>query len=115
MFYLQNFLHFVINYAVSSFGTQAALGALFGISVIVNIMLVIAVLVLLIKPRAKHTAKELSDEKENEEVDIEMKPNKLYGLTGDTIVTKPNKVYDISFRSPMEQSQPETYCKYLDP
>ena len=43
-------------------------------------------------------------------LDIEMKPNSLYGLTSDGIVTKPNEVYGVM--APAEPSQPETY-EYL--
>ena len=36
-------------------------------------------------------------------MDVETKPTKFYTLTGDTVVTKPNKVYGLS-----SQSQPVT-------
>ena len=83
----------------------------------INIMFIVGVLVfkLLIKPRAKPTAKQsprFSDKRKDGGVDIETKPNKLYALTGDTVVTKTNKVYGVSFQ--MEQSQPVTY-DYVDP
>ena len=49
-------------------------------------------------------------------LDIEMKPNSLYGqLTAggsDSIVTKPNEVYGVS--APAEPSQPEAY-EYVYP
>ena len=96
-------------------GTQATLGALFGISLMINIMFVVVVLVLLIKPRAKCIAKQsspFSNEKKDKGVDMETEPNKLYALTRDTIETRPNKVYGVS--SPTEQSQPVTY-EYVDP
>lgn len=83
-------------YAASFTHAVAALGVLCGISLIVNIMLVIAVLFLLIKPRAKPTTKQSSHF-----------PDKRYTLTDDTIETKPNKVYGIS--SAMEQTQPVSY------
>jgi hypothetical protein len=45
-------------------------------------------------------------------VDIEMKPNSLYGLTSEAIVTKPNEVYGVSL--PAEPSLPATY-EYVNP
>jgi hypothetical protein len=45
-------------------------------------------------------------------LDIEMKPNSLYGLTSEAIVTKPNEVYGVSV--PAEPSQPATY-EYVNP
>ena len=39
----------------------------------------------------------VNEEGENQgTLDIEMKPNSLYGLTSDGIVTKPNEVYGVS-------------------
>ena len=51
-------------------------------------------------------------------LDIEMKPNLLYGqLTAggsDSIVTKPNEVYRVSNSVRAEPSQPEAY-EYVNP
>lgn len=48
-------------------------------------------------------------------VDIEMKPNSLYGLTSgsEAIVTKPNEVYGVSVPA-AEPTQPATY-EYVNP
>ena len=86
----------------------------------INVILIIVVAVLVIKnggmsqsalplqPKinAGHGGKGL--------MDIEMKPNSLYGLTSgsESIVTKPNEVYGLSV--PAEPSQPVTY-EYINP
>lgn len=62
---------------------QVGLESALGLSVIANICLLIAVVVLLVKIKSLHCSKPRarSMEKEDEAKDIEMKPNVLYGLT----------------------------------
>lgn len=60
---------------------RASLGSALGLSVIVNICLLITVVVLLGKIKSRHHSKRPSMEKEDEAMDIELKPNLLYGLS----------------------------------
>ena len=81
---------------------------------ILNIFLIIIVVVLVAKNRASSPSLPVPPTSAMNEgggnqgtLDIEMKPNSLYGLTSDNIVTKPNEVYGVSV--PAEPGQPETY------
>ena len=82
-------------------------------SVMLNIFLIIVVVVLVAKNRATSSSLPVPPTSAmNEErgtVDIEMKPNSLYGLTSKGIITKPNEVYGVSV-----PSQPATY-EYVNP
>ena len=81
-------------------------------SLFINLILSIAVVVLLVK--AKCTANQsspvtsCSKEKEEEAMDIEIKPNEVYAGTGESIVTKSNVVYGVTL-STEPDSQPGTY------
>ena len=89
-------------------------------SVSINIILIIVVVVLVTKVRVASPIPPNTSANEGEvkqgTLDIEMKPNSLYGqLTAagnDNIVTKPNAVYRVSV--PAEPSQPEAY-EYVNP
>ena len=83
--------------------TEGALGGVLGLSVIINIALIIVVLVLLIKNRTTRGSVKsfsLSDHAKERELqsgtDIKMNPNLLYDLMKDSIATKPNVVYGVS-------------------
>ena len=99
--------------------TPVVLGSLLGLSVILNIFLIIVVVILVAKNRATSISQPLSPSSAVNEgrgnqgtLDIEMKPNSLYGLTSGSeniIVTKPNEVYGVSV-----PSQPATY-EYVNP
>ena len=86
-------------------------------SVILNIFLIIVnvVVVLIAKNRASSPSLPVPPVNEGGgtqgTLDIEMKPNSLYGLTSgsESIVTKPNEVYGVSV-----PSQPATY-EYVNP
>jgi hypothetical protein len=99
----------------------AILGGVLGLSVIMNIILIIVVVVLVARNRltspslpAPPTSAMNEGGGGNQGIldGVEMKPNSLYGLTGDGIMTKPNEVYGVSL--PSEPSQPATY-EYVDP
>jgi hypothetical protein len=82
--------------------------------VILNIILIIIVVVVVAKNQAtSHSQLVTPTSAMNERggnqgtLDIEMKPNSLYGPTSEGIVTKPNEVYGVSV--PAEPSQPATY------
>jgi hypothetical protein len=100
--------------------TPAILGGVLGVSVIINIILIIVVVVLVTKNRSTSpslpapptSAMNEGGGRNQGTLDIEMKPNSLYGLTSEAIVTKPNEVYGVSL--PAEPSQPVTY-EYVDP
>ena len=86
-------------------------------SVIINIILIIVVVAKNTKPSQSLPALPTSvnvREGEKGAMDIEMKPNSLYGLTSgsESIVTKPNEVYGVSV--PAEPSHPATY-EYVNP
>ena len=91
----------------------AILGGILGLSVILNIFLIIVV-ILVAKNRATSPSlpvplycAAVNEGGVNQGTqDIEMKPNSLYGLTSgsESIVTKPNEVYGVSV-----PSQPATY------
>ena len=98
--------------------TPAVLGGILGLSVIINIILII---VLITKNRKSSQSllpappTSVNDRVgEKGAMDIEMKPNSLYGLTSgsESIVTKPNEVYGVSV--PTEPSHPATY-EYVNP
>ncbi len=97
--------------------TPAVLGGILGLSVIINIILII---VLITKNRKSSQSLPAPPTSVNDRVgekgamDIEMKPNSLYGLTSgsESIVTKPNEVYGVSV--PAESSHPATY-EYVNP
>ena len=77
--------------------TQTILGVVLGVSVIINITLVITVAVLLIKFKAKGSSYQPPPadgrhDKGEEAEDFEMKANELYAVN---IVTKPNEVYGV--------------------
>ena len=85
---------------------------------ILNIFLIIILVVLVAKNRASSPSLPVPSSSAVNEgggnqgtLDIEMKPNLLYGLTSDSknIVTKPNEVYGVSV-----PSQPATY-EYVNP
>ena len=87
---------------------------------ILNIFLIIVVVVLIVKNRASSLSVPVPPSSaviQNEgggnqgTLDIEMKPNSLYDLTSDNIVTKPNEVYGVSDSVP---SQPAIY-EYINP
>ena len=113
---LANWLCTLIIYTlVVCIVTPAILAGVLGLSVSVNIILIIVVVVWVTKVRV--TSPVPPDTSANEEVkqgtlDIEMKPNSLYDLTSDSIVTKPNEVYRVSVLA--EPSQPEAY-EYVNP
>ena len=96
--------------------TPAFLGGALGLSVIINVILIIVVVILVTKKRNTF-APPLPPSSVNEgeggkgTMDIEMKPNSLYGLTSgsESIVTKPNEVYGVS-----QSSHPEAY-EYVNP
>ena len=96
--------------------TPAILGGVLGLSVSINIILIVVV-VLVTKVRVAPPIPPDTSANEGEvkqgTLDIEMKPNSLYGqLTAggsDSIVTKPNEVYGVSV-----PSQPEAY-EYVNP
>ena len=102
--------------------TPAILGGVLGLSVAINIILIIVVVVVVTKVRVRVTSLSLTlphtSVNEGGTLDIEMKPNSLYGqLTAagsDNIVTKPNEVYGVSHSVPAEPSQPEAY-EYVNP
>ena len=81
-------------------------------SLFINLILSITVVVLLVK--AKCTANQsppvtsCNKEREEEAMDIEMKPNELYAGTGESILTKSNVVYGVAL-STEPDSQPGTY------
>ena len=97
---------------------QAALGSVLAVSVFTNIILVILVVVLLVKVKgsAIQSPPPSSESKEKEEragdADIEMKPNSLYSLTSESIVTKPNEEYGMTDTA--EPMQSEAY-EYVSP
>lgn len=74
--------------------SQAALGGVLGVSVVINIISITVIVVLLVKIRGGQFSPS-SSSRETEE-DIDMKPNALYGFTGEGIVTKPNEVYGVT-------------------
>ena len=80
----------------------AAIGGLLAISVIINIILVIIVAVLLINKGRKgsgvQSQQSVEVRVEVEASDIELKPNTVYDLNRDGIVTKPNMVYGVANR-----------------
>ena len=85
---------------------------------ILNIFLIIILVVLVAKNRANSPSLPVPPSSAVNEgggnqgtLDIEMKPNSLYGLTSgsESIVTKPNEVYRVSV-----PSQPATY-EYVNP
>ena len=82
--------------------TQATLGGALGVSVIINIIFVTVVVLLLIKAKAEGASRSPpspdshSKVNKEEEMDIEMNTNLLYGLTSDGIVTEPNVVYGVT-------------------
>ncbi len=83
------------GYDPSTVVTSAVLGGILGLSVTINIILII---VLVIK-KGKRSQSPLTDrEGEKGAMDIEMKPNSLYGLASgsESIVTKPKEVYGVS-------------------
>ncbi len=84
------------GYDPSTVVTSAVLGGILGLSVTINIILII---VLVIK-KGKHSQSPPTDREKKKGAirDIEMKPNSLYGLTSgsESIVTKPNEVYRVS-------------------
>ena len=84
----------------------AIFGGVLGLSVILNIFLIIVAVVLVAKNRASSPSLPVQSSSAVNEgggnqgtLDIEMKPNSLYGLTSDGIVTKPNEVYGVSVSS----------------
>ena len=108
--------YFYIHAAVSVV-TPAVLGGVLGLSVIINVILIIVVVVLVTKKsETSQKPPTLITDREGETgtMDIEMKPNSLYGLTSgsESIVTKPNEVYGVSV--PAEPSHPATY-EYVNP
>jgi Na+-transporting NADH:ubiquinone oxidoreductase subunit NqrF len=94
----------------------AILGGVLGLSMIINIILIIVVVILVAKNRlTSHSLSVPPNSAMNEggggnqgALDIEMKPNSLYGLTSDGIMTKPNEVYGVSLPAHAEPSQPAT-------
>ena len=89
----------------------AIFGGVLGVSVILNIFLIIVGVVLVAKNRASSLSLPVQSSSAVNEgggnqgtLDIEMKSNSLYGLTSDGIVTKPNEVYGVSV-----SSQPAIY------
>ena len=48
-----------------------------------------------------------------EAIDIDMKPNTVYGLARDSIITKPNEVYGVAATT-TDPSEPEAY-DYVNP
>ena len=80
------------------------LGGLLGLSVVINIVLLITVVILAAKRREKDIVPSLPpmatsvSEGDAGTKHIEMKPNSLYGVTSDSerIVIKPNEVYGVS-------------------
>ena len=91
----------------------AIFGGILGLSVILNIFLIIVAVVLVAKIRASSPSLPVQSSSAVNEfeggvnqgtLDIEMKPNSMYGLTSDGIVTKPNEVYGVSV-----SSQPAIY------
>ena len=84
----------------------AIFGGVLGLSVILNIFLIIVAVVLVAKNRASSPSLPVQSSSavnggggNQGTLDIEMKPNSLYGLTSDGIVTKPNEVYGVSVSS----------------
>ena len=80
---------------------------------LLNIFLIIIVVILIVKNRASSLSLPVQSSSAVNEgggnqgtLDIEMKPNSLYGLTSgsESIVTKPNEVYGVSV-----PNQPATY------
>ena len=75
---------------------------------ILNIFLIFVVVILIVKNRATSLSLPVPSSSAVNEgggtqgtLDIEMKPNSLYGLTSgsESIVTKPNEVYGVSMPS----------------
>ena len=91
--------------------SQAALGGVLGVSVVINIISITVIVVLLVKMRGGQSSPS-SSSRETEE-DIDMKPNALYGFTDEGIVTKPNEVYGVTTAT-TETDQPGTY-EYVNP
>ena len=87
----------------------AIFGGVLGLSVILNIFLIIIAVVLVAKNRESSPSLPVppSSAVNNQgTLDIEMKSNSLYGLTSDGIVTKPNEVYGVSVSAIYEQVIP---------
>ena len=99
------------THAAVSVMTPAVLGGVLGLSVIINVV----VLVIKNSETSQKPPTLITDrEEETGTMDIEMKPNSLYGLTSgsESIVTKPNEVYGVSV--PAEPSHPATH-EYVNP
>ena len=91
----------------------AAVGGVLAVSVIMNIVLVIIVVVLLIILKGRGTRSPQSYEvKEQEAMDIEMKPNSVYGVTSEGVTAESNDAYGVSqLQDPLAESQYE----YVNP
>ena len=72
---------------------QAALEGALGVSLVINTILVVTVVALLVKIRDLQYP---SSSRREEALDIEIKPNSVYGLASENIVTKPNEVYGVA-------------------
>ena len=93
----------LFSHILHSLVTQAVLGGLFGVSVIINIILLIAVVVFLTRTKDTSSQPPPSSRRSKEE-DIKMKSNSYHC---DDILTKPNEVYGVTTTT--EPHHPETY------
>ena len=100
--------------------TPAILGGVLGLSTVINVILLIVVVALATRmnntfaPSLPPTSVTGGEGERQGTMDIEMKPNSLYGLTSnnESIVTKPNEVYGVSVLT--EPSHPAAY-EYVVP
>ena len=80
-------------------------GAVGGAVVIIIIVLVIIAAVLLIRLKGRGARSPQSYEvKEQKAMDIEMKPNSVYGLAREGIATKSNEAYGVSQPNPLTEA-----------
>ena len=79
----------------SSVTTQAVLGGVLGVSLVVNLILAITVVVLLFKAKCTTNQSSPMTSCSKEKEKVELSANELYG-TGESIVIKPNVVYGMT-------------------
>ena len=96
----------MINFAAPSSAStpsvvvSAAVGGVLAVSVIMNIVLVSIVVVMYVRGKGTcsgtHSLQSNEVNKEEANEDIEMKPNTVYGVTSEGIVTQPSEVYGVT-------------------
>ena len=94
----------LFSHILHSLVTQAVLGGLFGVSVIINIILLIAVVVFLVRTKDTSSQQPSPSSRRSKEEDIKMKSSSCHC---DDILTKPNEVYGVTTTT--EPHRPETY------